>query len=89
MLAIVEFVDEVADAGSGLFEGFVFVEIGLHVFEGPDEAFCLGVVTQLVAKGLHSSAYHSDVIGIACMPHFILQLVIGYRIAGIDRNDPK
>ena len=46
---IVELVDEVADAGSCFFKGFVLVEIDLLVFEGSDEAFCFGVVIGVAA----------------------------------------
>lgn len=56
MLAIVELVDEVADAGPGFFELFVLVEIDLLVFEGSDEAFCLCVVIG-VASPAHADPY--------------------------------
>ena len=58
MLAIVELVDEVADAGSGFFERFVLVEIDLLVFERPDEALCPDVVIG-VASPAHADPYAS------------------------------
>ena len=60
---IVELVDEVADAGSCFFKGFVLVEIDLLVFEGSDEAFCFGIVIG-VAMPAHADSYAGLLEGI-------------------------
>ena len=75
-LAIVELIDEVADAGSGFFQGFVLVEIDLLVFERPDEALCLGVVIG-VASPAHADLYVDVLEGIVIGFRGILHTSIG------------
>lgn len=75
-LAIVELVDEVADAGLGFFEGLVLVEIDLFVFEGSDEALGFGVVIGIAAP-THADPYAGFTEGVYMGFRGILHAPVG------------
>ena len=75
-LTIVELVNEVADACSGFFKGFVLVEVDLLVFERPDEALCFGVVIGIAAPA-HADFYAGVLEGLDIGFRGILHAPVG------------